>query len=153
MDKNILIRYADMQQEVKDLRRRIDDLERKVGRMINGKEQVSDTVKGSRKDGTIGQIKITGFPDREYNRKKQSLKRLKAKLEQSEKGLLDMMTDAEEYIESIESSELRIMFRLYYIDDMTWNQTAHAMNAMFRKRKYTEDSCRMKNARFFKNLI
>ena len=141
-----------MQQEVRDIRRRIDEIERKLNRMIESKEMVSDTVKGTRSDGIFGSIKITGFPDQEYSKKKQSLKRLKTKLEQTEEELLEMMTNAEEFIESIEDSELRTMFRLYYIDDLTWNQTAHKMNSMFKQRKYTEGSCQKKNERFFKNL-
>ena len=150
MDKKILIQYADMQQEVKDIRRRIAEIERRLGNMKG--EIVSDTVKGTRKDGTIGSIRITGFPERDYQEKKQKLKRLKAKLEGAEEELLEMMTEAEAFIESIGNSELRIMFRLYYMDGLTWVQTAHAMNSMFRKKHYTEDSCRMKNARFFKEL-
>lgn len=152
MDKKVLIQYADMQQEVKDIRRRIDEIERRLRNMKG--EIVSDTVKGTRKDGTIGSIRITGFPERDYQEKKQKLKRLKAKLEGAEEELLEVMTEAEAFIEGIESSELRIMFRLYYMDGLTWVQTAHAMNSMFRNRKkyYTEDSCRMKNARFFKEL-
>lgn len=150
MDKNILIQYADMRQEIKDIRRRICEIESKIEKMQG--EIVSDTVKGTRKDGTIGSIRITGFPDREYQDRKRTLKRLKAKLEQTEGDLLSAMTEVEEFIESIESSELRTMFRLYYIDDLTWNQVAHAMNAMFKKRKYTEDSCRMRHARFFEKL-
>lgn len=150
MDKKILIQYADMQQEVKDISRRIAEIERRLGSMKG--EIVSDTVKGTRKDGTIGSIRITGFPERDYQEKKQKLKRLKAKLEGAEEELLEMMTEAEAFIESIGNSELRIMFRLYYMDGLTWVQTAHAMNSMFRKKHYTEDSCRMKNARFFKEL-
>lgn len=150
MDKKVLIQYADMQQEVKDIRRRIDEIERRLRNMKG--ETVSDTVKGTRKDGTIGSIRITGFPERDYQEKKQKLKRLKAKLEGAEEELLEMMTEAEEFIESIEDSELRIMFRLYYIDDLTWVQTAHAMNSMFKKRRYTEGSCQKKNERYFKGL-
>ena len=151
MDKNILIQYTDMQQEVKAIRRKIDETERKINRMLKG-ETVSDTVRGTRRDGTIGPIKITGFPSKEYDQKQQSLERLKRKLEIAEIELLEAMTEAEEFIESIESSELRIMFRLYYIDDLTWVQTAHAMNSMFKNRVYTEGSCQKKNERFFKGL-
>lgn len=151
MDKNILIQYADMQQEAKAIRRKIDETERKINGMLKG-ETVSDTVRGTRKDGTIGPIKITGFPIKEYDQKQQNLERLKRKLEIAEIELLETMTEAEEFIESVENSELRIMFRLYYIDDLTWVQTAHAMNSMFKNRVYTEDSCRMKNTRFFSKL-
>ncbi len=151
MDKNILIQYADMQQEVKDIRRRIDDTERKINKMLEG-EIVSDTVQGTRVDGTIGSIRITGFPIRDYDKKQQSLIRLKRKLEITEEELMKNMTEAEEFIESIKNSELRIMLRLHYIDDLTWIQTAHTMNSMFKKRVYTEAACRKRNERFFKEL-
>ncbi|MDO4453632.1 MAG: hypothetical protein Q4B90_03970 [Eubacteriales bacterium] len=82
----------------------------------------------------------------------QTLKQLKRRSEMTEIELLETIIEAEELIETIESSELRIMFRLYYIDDLTWVQTAHAMNNMFKNRVYTKDSCRMKNERFFKSL-
>lgn len=70
---------------------------------------------------------------------------------EKENELLELMNQAEEYINSIEKSELRMMFRLYYIDGMTWVQVAYKMNRMHPKRKiaYTEDSCRMRNTRFF----
>ena len=150
MDKKILIQSADMQQEVKDISRRIAEIERRLGSMKG--EIVSDTVKGTRKDGTIGPIRITGFPEANYQQQKSSLEKLRRKLKQTEEELLEAMTQTEELIEGIESSELRIMFRLYYMDGLTWVQTAHAMNSMFRKKHYTEDGCRMKNARFFKEL-
>lgn len=150
MDKKILIQYADMQQEVKDISRRIAEIERRLGSMKG--EIVSDTVKGTRKDGTIGPIRITGFPEANYQQQKSSLEKLRRKLKQTEEELLEAMTQTEEFIDGIESSELRIMFRLYYMDGLTWVQTAHAMNSMFRKKHYTEDGCRMKNARFFKEL-
>ena len=68
-----------------------------------------------------------------------------------EEELLELTNQAEEYIESIEKSELRIMFRLYYIEGLTWAQVAHRMNKLFPKRKvaYTEENCRKRNFRFF----
>lgn len=150
MDKKILIQYADMQQEVKDISRRIDSIERKILKLNT--ETVSDTVKGTRKDGTIGSIRITGFPEVDYQKQRSKMEKLRKKLEQTEEELLEVMTEAEEFIESIGNSELRIMFRLYYMDGLTWVQTAHTMNSMFKKKHYTEDSCRMKNARFFEKL-
>ena len=82
----------------------------------------------------------------------QTLKQLKRRSEMTEIELLETIIEAEELIETIESSELRIMFRLYYIDDLTWVQTAHAMSSMFKNRVYTEGSCQKKNERFFKSL-
>ena len=67
---------------------------------------------------------------------------------------MELTCQAEEYIQGIEKAELRIMFRLYYIDGLTWVQVAHRMNAMFPKRrvKYTEDNCWRRNQRFFENV-
>ena len=46
------------------------------------------------------------------------------------------------------------MFRLYYIDGLPWWKVAQAMNRMFPKRrvKFTEDSCKKRNLRFFENV-
>ena len=148
MDKEILIQYCDMKEEIKDLRRRIHELEKQIDR-IKEEGAVKDTVSGGM-GGTQHYI-VEGFPVPEYNRKMMLLRSRKAMLEEKEAELLELTNQAEEYIASIEKSELRIMFRLYYIDGLTWVQVAHRMNRMFPKRRkaYTEDSCRMRNARFF----
>ena len=150
LDKEVLIQYCEMQEEIKDLRRRIRELDK----FLENPPIVADTVKGSRKDLTIGPIKIKGIPDPEYQKKERARKRYKKLLEEKEAELLELTCQAEEYIESIPKAELRIMFRLYYIDGLTWVQVAHRMNAMFPQRriKFTEDNCWRKNQRFFKNV-
>ena len=148
MDKNILIQYCDMKEEIKDLRRRIHELEKQIDR-IKEEGAVKDTVSGGM--GGTQHFVVEGFPVPEYNRKMMLLRSRKAMLEELEAELLELTNQVEEYIGSIEKSELRIMFRLYYIDGLTWIQVAHRMNQMFPKRRkaYTEDSCRMRNTRFF----
>lgn len=150
MDKEILVEYCEMKVEIKDLRRRIS----KLDRFLENPPVVSDTVRGTRKDGTIGPIKITGIPEREYYRKKAIKERYKALLEAKEAELLELTCQAEEYIESIEKPELRTMFRLYYIDGLVWDQVAIQMNREFPNKKisYTADSCRMRNNRFFEKI-
>lgn len=148
MDKNILIQYVDMVEEIKDLRRRIRELEKQIDR-IKTEGAVKDTVSGGM--GGTQHFVVEGFPIPEYSRKMMLLRSRKAMLEEKEAELLELTNQAEEYISSIEKSELRIMFRLYYIDGLTWIQVAHRMNQMFPKRRkaYTEDSCRMRNTRYF----
>lgn len=148
MDKNILIQYCDMKEEIKDLRRRIHELEKQIDR-VKEEGTVKDTVSGGM--GGTQHFVVEGFPVPEYNRKTMLLRSRKAMLEEKEAELLELTNQVEEYIGSIEKSELRIMFRLYYIDGLTWIQVAHRMNQMFPKRRkaYTEDSCRMRNTRFF----
>lgn len=150
MDKEILVQYCEMKEEIKDLRRRI----RKLDRFLEHPPIVSDTVRGTRKDGTIGPIKITGIPEPEYWRKMNLRKRYRKILETKEAELLELTCQVEEYIESIPKAELRIMFRLYYIDGLPWIKVAQRMNRAFPKKKipYTEDSCRMKNNRFFEKI-
>ena len=150
MDKAILVQYCEMKEEIKDLRRRIQ----KLDRFLENPPLVADVVKGTRRDGTIGPIKITGIPEPEYIRKQGIRERYRKLLEAKEAELLELTCQAEEYIQSIPKSELRIMFRLYYIDGLTWVQVAHRMNAMFPKRriKYTEDNCWRRNQRFFENV-
>ena len=66
MDKEILVQYCDMKEEIKDIRRRIRELDK----YLENPPTVSDTVKGTRKDGTFGPIKITGIPDPQFQRKR-----------------------------------------------------------------------------------
>lgn len=150
MDKEILVQYAEMMEEIKDIRARIVKLEKEIKNL----GVVSDSVKGTRLDGTYGSIKITGYPTPKYYQKKAAIEKYKEHLEIKEIELLELMTQAEEYINSIDRSELRIMFRLYYIDGQPWWKVANRMNAMLPRRrvKFTEDSCRMRNARFFQEI-
>ena len=150
LDKEILVQYCEMREEIKDLRKRIQ----KLDRFLENPPVVADVVKGTRRDGTIGPIKITGIPEPEYVRKQGIRERYRKMLELKEAELLELTCQAEEYIQGIEKADLRIMFRLYYIDGLTWVKVADTMNRMFPKKKvpYTEDSCRMRNNRFFEKM-
>jgi hypothetical protein len=150
LDKEILVQYCEMREEIKDIRRRIGELDK----YLEHPPIVSDTVKGTRKDGTYGSIKITGIPDPQYRRKGAARERLRKMLAAKEEELLELTCQAEKYIENIDKSEVRIMFRLYYIDGLTWWKVAQAMNRMLPRRrvKFTEDSCRMRNNRFFEEI-
>lgn len=140
-----------MKEEIKDLRRRIKELDHQIA----GLQPVSDSVTcGKRGKKPLVTAKITGFPYPEYNRKKSLLIARKRKLERLEVQLLELMGQVEEYIESIEQSELRIMFRLYYVDELTWLQVAFRMNRMFPRRRipFTEDSCRIRHNRYLEKI-
>lgn len=152
MDKSVLIQYSEMKEEVKDLRKRIIKLEMEIWE-IEEKGSVTDVVRGGM--GGTEHFKVTGFPVPEHSRKKSLLKRRKAMLENKENELLGLMNQAEEYIDSIPQSDLRMMFRFYYIDGMTWEMVAINMNSRFPKRRtaYTGDGCRMKHNRFLEKKI
>lgn len=153
LSKDILVQYCEMREEIKDLRDRIDRDQRRLER-IREEGIVSDTVRGTRKDGTIGPIKIAGFPVPEYKAVEAMLKKRIAKLGILEDELQEAVSAMDDYITAIPKSDLRQMFRLYYLDDLTWRQVANNMNARFPKRriKYTEDSCRKRHDRFLENF-
>lgn len=153
MDKNVLIEYADVKMEIKDLRRRIEDKQNRIDKLHT--TVMSDTVTmGKKGRKSLGTVKVTGIPDGIITRVETALEKNQKLLELREVELLELQNDVEEYIETIQKSELRIMFRLYYIDDLTWYRVALQMNQKFPKRriKYTEDNCRMRHNRFLEKL-
>ena len=153
MDKNILIEYADMKEEIKDLRRRIEQNKKELSR-LNGQIVMDSVSCGKKGKKPLGTVKITGRPVTAISRKESLLNKRIRRLEELEEELLELTIQVDEYIETIEKSELRIIFRLYYIDDLTWYQVALRMNQSFPKRKvkYTEDNCRMRHNRFLEKL-
>lgn len=153
MDKNVLIEYADMKEEIKDLRRRIEQNKKELSR-LNGQVVMDSVSCGKKGKKPLGTVKITGRPVTAISRKESLLNKRIRRLEELEEELLELTIQVDEYIETIEKSELRIIFRLYYIDDLTWYQVALRMNQNFPKRKvkYTEDNCRMRHNRFLEKL-
>ena len=90
-----------------DLRERI----RKLDRFLSDPPVVSDTVRGTRKDGTIGPIKITGIPVPEYSWKEKIRERYREMLAEKEAELLELTCKAEEYIESVSYTHLDVYKR------------------------------------------
>lgn len=132
MDKMILNEYCGMKAEIKQLRDLIDKTEKRLEK-IEGKERISEGI--------------------EYSREKDLLLSRKARLRRRAEKSLELTNSVEKFIGSIEKDEIRTMFRFYYIEGLTWQQVAMEMNELFPKRKiaYTEENCRARNARFFKN--
>lgn len=153
MDKSILSEYADMREEIKDLRRRIAEDQKRIDQLR--RTIVTDSVScGKKGKKPIRTVKIKGFPQVEIERRVALMEKRQAKLEMLETDLIEKQLQVEKYIQTIQKSELRIMFRLYYIDSLTWYQVALRMNQMFPKRrvKYTEDNCRIRHNRFLEQV-
>ena len=153
MDKGILIEYADMKEEIKDLRRRIEKIQRELDK-LHGQIVVDSVSCGKKVKKPLGTVKITGRPVGVIFRKEQLLNKRTRRLEELEEELLEMTIQVEEYIESIEKSELRIIFRLYFLDDLSYPKVADQMNKMFPKRRirYTDENIKKKIQRYFENV-
>ena len=63
------------------------------------------------------------------------LKKRIAKLQIMEDELHEAMSAVDDFINAIPKSDLRQMFRFYYIDDMTWRRVAANMNKRFPNRR------------------
>lgn len=149
MDKQVLIEYADMKEEIKDLRKRIEEDRRALYKLNN--MVVGDSVTcGKKGKKPLGTVKVEGQPINAISRKQRAWERKIALLEQKEADLLEKQNEVEEYIDQIEKSRIRMMFRFYYIDGLTWEMVAMKMNYAFPKKSipFTKDSCRKLHDRF-----
>ena len=146
LTKDILVQYSDLQEEIKDLRRRIDKTKKQLEK-ASAEGTVIDSVKGSRKDGTIGSIRIEGFPYAEYDRRRSKLYLYMAQLINSEEELLELTNGVEEYINSIEDSHIRRIVRYRVIDNMTWQRVADCIGG-----NNTDDSVKKAFYRFINKI-
>ena len=145
--KNALAQYGAIKIEISGCQRRAKKLQAEIDKL----EVVSDTVRGTRKDGTIGPIKIKGYPRGIYEKKKTALNREKALYEEWEAKLRQKAVEAEAFVESLEDSDTRTIIRLY-MELNDWRKVAQRMNQLFPRKRipYTEDSCRKRYERIVK---
>lgn len=143
LGKELLTQYADLQAEIEDLQRRIRKTEYQIERIRAG-GTVLDSVRGTRKDGTIGNIRIEGFPVVSRDEKLERLHRYRAQMQDSEKHAVELVSKIEKYINSIEDCRMRRIIRYRFIDKLSWNAVADRMGG-----NNTEDGMRMAVSRFF----
>ena len=137
--KEILIQYADLQKESKEIRGRIEKLEEQIDR-IESQGAVVDKVSGG--EGGIQSFKIEGFPYPEYSRKKTLLYARKATLSELELEIIETLNEVESFISTVKDSHMRRIITLRVVDGLTWNQVASKIGGN------TEDSVRKAFDRF-----
>lgn len=143
ISKEILIQYSDLQEEVKEVRERIERTEKQIAK-IEEDGNVIDTVSGG--GGGIQHFKIEGFPYPEYSRKKTLLYARKATLASLELELMEMLNQVEEFIASVDDSRMRRIITLRFIDNLSWNKVADRIGG-----NNTEDSVKKAFYRFMEN--
>lgn len=140
ISKEILTQYSDLQEEVKEVRNRIESTEKQIAK-IEEEGNVVDTVSGG--SGGIQHFKIEGFPYPEYSRKKSLLYVRKATLASLEMELLETLNRVEEFIASVEDSRIRRIITLRFIENLSWNKVADRIGG-----GNTEDSVKKSFYRF-----
>ena len=142
VSKEILIQYSDLQQECKEVREKIEKLERQIAK-IEADGAVVDKVRGG--EGGLQSFKIEGFPYPEYSRKKTLLYARKATLSELEMELLETLNDVEIFIASIKDSHIRRIVNLRVVDGLSWSEVARKIGGN------TEDSVKKAFYRFMEN--
>lgn len=158
ISKEILVQYADLQQECAETRDKITRLKEQIEKLeirikeIEDGETVKDKVKGGL--GGIQNFNIEGIPIAEYERartnllsKKLMLNNRKSALEIQEFDLLQMTNEVEEFIRSLEDSRMRRIINLRFIEGLSWYKVSEKID-----KNSTEDGVRMEFSRFMKNI-
>ena len=140
ISKEVLIQYSDLQKECKEVREKIEKLEKQIAK-IEEDGAVIDKVRGG--DGGLQSFKIEGFPYPEYSRKKTLLYARKATLSELEMELLETLNEVETFIASVKDSHMRRIISLRVVDGLSWNKVADCIGGV-----NTEDSIRMSFNRF-----
>lgn len=141
IEKNVLKQYSSVKKEIADIEQMMANSKRKIKKYE--KQVVSDTVIGTRQDGTTGPMKITGiaqqYIDREYELNEKRIQRMG----RCKERLGKLIAETEEYIDTIPDSEIRRIARWRYLEELEWNQVAVQMG-----RGYSAGACRKKMERF-----
>ena len=114
--KNRLKEYRYLLNEVHKLNQRIEKLENTPGKIV------SDSVRGSSHSAPYQErvITITGLDQRNKRR----AKKLKSILEERANHLGDTLLEIESFISTIPQSDIRQIIDCYYIQGLTWAETA-----------------------------
>lgn len=133
--------YGAMLDEREDLRRRIARDERKLIELEGS--IVSDSVKGTRSDGTYGSIRVSGLPDRDIEIVRERLRARKKKYTELLEKLDEGIDEVEEFISGLDSSMIRMILRMRYVDRETWEKISRRFGK-------SPDWSKVKIYRFFK---
>ena len=140
ISKQVLVQYNDLKEEIVEVQKKIDDLEKYIQK-IEEDGSVVDTVTGG--SGGIQHYRIEGFPYPEYSKKKTLLLTRKSILIQLESELEEQINEVEHFITSVTDSQMRRIIRMKVLENKTWVQIGRIMNV-------TPDSCRVAFDRFMK---
>ena len=141
IEKNVLKQYGSVKKEIADLEQMMANSNRKIKKYE--KQVVSDTVIGTRQDGTTGPMKITGIAQQYIDRENELNEKRIQRMGRCKERLGKLLAETEEYIDTIPDSEIRRIARWRYLEELEWNQVAVQMG-----RGYSAGACRKKMERF-----
>lgn len=137
MDKQILVQYIDLKAEIEDLEQLISKTRKAIVIKEEKNGQVSDYVKGTRRDGTYGGIHIAGYPYQECEGLKDFMIQRGKKLATFRDKLMELTNEVDDFINELNDTRMRRMLRYKYFDGLSWVQVAHRIGG-----NCSADSCR-----------
>lgn len=143
VSKEILIQYTDLQQEIKYLSKKIDEL--KNERIKHEAKKKHDMVCASSKEFPYVEhnVHIDGLTSTSEMLLNSKINAEIRKLESRYENLLHVTNDVLDFIESIEDSHMRMIITYRIIENYSWGQVADAMGG-----GNTEDSVKKAFYRF-----
>ena len=133
--KNALTQYMDLVREIEEVEQRIRKTERELQKIIDEGE-VTDMVRGG--EGGIQHFTITGFPQRDYAKKRTLLNTRKSILHALKSEIEQSINDVQVFIAGLDNSHDRRIVTMRVIDKMSWRQIAQNIGG-----GNTADSVRM----------
>lgn len=131
--KELLSQYTSLLKERDEVEASIDRLEKQISK-IESDGTVIDSVKGG--FGGIQRFVIEGFPNDSVEIKRRLLRIRKRQLELLDNRILAQINEIESFMWQIpNSSPIRMIVRLRYIENMQWDDVADRFGP-----GYTEDS-------------
>ena len=122
--KDELAQYKAITEEIIKIQKEIQETEKSIEELVkNG--TVVDKVKGG--IGGIQGFKIEGFPQKEYNRRKNLLQSKHNRLLKKQNDLLEIKEKMEIFIENIPNSRDRQIMRATYVENKTQKEIAAKM--------------------------
>lgn len=141
--KRALEQYNSLKQEKADNERIINNIEKRIAVLEEKGYKEKDSVSGG--NGGIQHFSIEGFPYPRYHREKSRLILRKKRWSETEEKLDKQISEIEEYLNSIDDSQMRRMIKYKYIEELSWQQVAERMGG-----GNTADGCRMAVDRYLK---
>ena len=139
--KHILSQYCNIRQEIKETLEEIERLEACKTEVLQG------VVKGSSHEFpyTAKTYMISGYDDYTRGVVLNELQKKHTILAERNLELMRLETQVVEWINAIEDSYIRRIFRMRYLNNMTWVKIADQIGG-----GNTADTCRMAHNRFLK---
>lgn len=123
--KDVMIQYNNLKEELKKLQNDIKKTEDSIAKLVE-EGTVVDKVTGGL--GGIQGFKVEGFPIKEYERRKKTLRNRMDRLVNRENDLLELTESVEMFIDSIPVSRDRRIFNMIYFENKTQQQVAKVLH-------------------------